>query len=177
MRFVFLDTETTGFNRSRDNGEICDNHRIIEIGCIEMIDGELTGRTFHKYLDPKIKIDPKATKVHGLEDSFIKGKPSFKDIASDFIRFISDAVIVIHNAPFDIAFIDKEFTMLPQKLRPSITFHYIDTLVMARERFPGMKNSLDALGSDLGISTEKRRHRALDDATLLAKVYSKLKFT
>lgn len=176
MRLVFLDTETTGFNRSR-NGGICDGHRIIEIGCIEMVDGELTGREFHTYINPKIKIDSKATEIHGLKDEFLKNKPSFRSIAPEFIRFISGAVIVIHNAPFDISFIDKELKMLPKKLRPNTTFRYIDTLQMARERFPEMKNTLDALGNDLGISSEKRIHGALDDAKLLAKVYSTLMST
>jgi DNA polymerase III subunit epsilon len=169
-RVVVLDTETTGFTRKCD--DVSKDHRVIEIGCVEIVNGVITDRVFHVYVNPCRSVDTKAVKVHGLTDDFLKDKPLFKDIAERFISFISGAdCIVIHNAKFDVAFIDKEFRLLAEHMQPRTTFHVVDTLQLARDMFPGMKNGLDDLCDRLAIKGRDGIHGALLDAKLLARVY------
>jgi DNA polymerase-3 subunit epsilon len=176
QRLIALDTETTGLNRRR-RGAVCDGHRIIEIGCVEIVNGELTGREFHRYVNPERSVDPKATAVHGITDRFLKGKRTFNAVASDLLSFIRGADILIHNAPFDIAFLDKEFELLDAGSQPrEEVFTVIDTLDMARGMFPGERNSLDALCRRYGIGGRKL-HGALSDAIILAKVYIRMRHT
>ena len=175
VRLIALDTETTGMNkRERTMAELCRGHRIIEIACVEIVDGELTGKQFHRYLNPKCKVDPKATKIHGIDDKFLKGKPVFKDIVDDLLEFIGDSQILIHNASFDTAFLDKEFGLLRKGKQPTRTFKIIDTLQMARELFPGSINTLEGLCHRYGIPG-RSEHGALIDAIILAKVYLEMK--
>ncbi|MGL5936519.1 MAG: DNA polymerase III subunit epsilon [Cetobacterium sp.] len=172
MRIVTLDTETTGFCRKRRNGaSVCDGHRIVEIGCVEVVAGRKTGRKFHVYVYPGMGVDPKASGVHGITDEFLIGKPTFSEIVDEFVAFIGGAVIVIHNASFDIAFIDKEFGLLKVDKRPRLKFHVMDTLLLARGMFPGMSNTLDSLASRLGVAGRGAFHGALVDANLLASIY------
>ena len=171
MRVVVLDTETTGLNRRRD-GAVCDGHRLVEIGAVEIIDGGITGKTFHSYLDPGQPVDPKAVAVHGLTDSFLQDKPLFTDIAQSFIDFIKGAdFIVIHNAPFDLAFIDQEFQRLHRRQQPIGRFNVIDTLDVTRGMFPGESNRLDDLCRRFSITGRQGRHGALEDAWILAHIY------
>lgn len=166
MRQIALDTETTGIETS-------EGHRIIEIGCVELIDRKLTGNTFHVYINPKREIDAEAIEVHGITNEFLADKPEFKDIAEDLISFIEGAELVIHNAPFDVGFLDHEFGMLRKKL-PKIDdmCSVTDTLVMARSMRPGQKNNLDALTKVYNLDTRDRTlHGALLDAEILADVY------
>ena len=164
LRTVVLDTETTGLEP--DLG-----HRIIEIGCIEMLGRSLTKKTFHHYVHPERDIEPGAQAVHGISLEDLVGKPKFADIADELIAFISGANIVIHNAPFDVGFLNAEFRRLgkpPVHELAQIT----DSLPMARAQFPGKKNSLDALCDRLGVDNSGRTfHGALLDAQLLAEVY------
>ncbi|QTM69278.1 DNA polymerase III subunit epsilon [Buchnera aphidicola (Hormaphis cornu)] len=172
-RQVVLDTETTGI-------EICDNidktHRIIEIGAVEIIDRHLTENAFHTYLNPHRLIDKEAFKIHGISDSFLTNKPNFKIISREFINFIKNSELIIHNASFDIKFIEHEFKIAKiniQKVTEICTV--IDTLDIARKKFPGKKNTLDVLCDRLQINKEERRvHSALLDAELLAKVYLRM---
>lgn len=167
MRYVVLDTETTGM-------PVTDGHRIIEIGCVEVIERKLTGRHYHVYLQPDRDIDEGAIAVHGITADFLKDKQRFKDIADEFFEFIAGAELVIHNAPFDIGFINNEFALAGQKDRADITQHctVLDTLVMARERHPGQRNTLDALCGRYYVDNSGRElHGALLDAEILADVY------
>ncbi|MDY7220399.1 DNA polymerase III subunit epsilon [Denitrificimonas sp. JX-1] len=168
MRYVVLDTETTGM-------PVTDGHRIIEIGCVEIVGRQLTGRHYHVYIQPDREIDEGAIAVHGITDEYLKDKPRFKDIADEFYEFIQGAELVIHNAPFDIGFINNEYALLGQKERADITAGHctvLDTLVMARERHPGQRNSLDALCKRYGVDNSGRElHGALLDAEILAEVY------
>ena len=171
MREVTLDTETTGMNRAH-NGDPSEGHRIIEIACVEILDGKVTGRHFHAYVNPGIKIDPASTKIHGITQDFLKNKPRFRDIVGPLLEFIGDAEIIIHNAPFDTAFLDKEFSLLPKKLKPKRDYIVTDTLEMARDLFPGEDNKLDSLAGRLKIGLHREvRHNALIDAQILARVY------
>lgn len=171
MRQVVLDTETTGINKGH-NGTVCFGHRIVEIACIEMVDRRVTGKSFHVYVNPQCKVPARATGIHGITNQFLKDKPLFSDIAAEFIRFIRGAELIIHNAPFDIAFIDQEFMLLHRRQRPiGETFTVIDTLDMARQMFPGTRNDLDALCLRFGIEGRNGYHSALIDVRLLAKVY------
>ena len=168
MRLIFLDTETTGMNKS---GNVCENHRIIEIGCVEMIDGEVTGKEFHRFINPGQKIDKAAYKIHGIKGSNLKGKPAFKNVAEELINFLDGSTIVIHNASFDISFLDKEFMGVSKQIRPvGKTFKVIDTLQMARQAFPGMDNSLKALVQRFGLRQQKL-HSAIEDARMLSQIY------
>lgn len=168
MRFIVLDTETTGFNR----GEVSRTHRIIEIACIEIIDGVITGKEFHAFVDPGRLISKKAVEIHGITNSFIKGKRRFEDVASQFFTFIADSIIVIHNAAFDISFLNKEFNLLPNRLKPyGSRFEFIDTLIIARALFPGADNSLDGLALRFQITGRDGVHSALSDARILARVW------
>lgn len=167
MRFVVLDTETTGM-------PVSDGHRIIEIGCVELEGRTPTGRHYHAYIQPDREVDEGAIAVHGITDEFLKGKPRFKDIADEFFEFIEGAELVIHNAPFDIGFINNEFALIGHSERADITQHctVLDTLVMARERHPGQRNTLDALCNRYYVDNSGRElHGALLDAEILADVY------
>lgn len=164
-RQVVLDTETTGLETSQ-------NHRIIEIGCVELVNRRLTGRHYHQYINPEREIDQGAMEVHGITNEYLSDKPTFASIAEEFQSFIHGAELVIHNAPFDIGFIDHEFEKL-QGFNPVATYcDVIDTLVMARQRHPGQKNNLDALCKRYGVDNSQRDlHGALLDAEILADVY------
>ncbi|MBU1331310.1 MAG: DNA polymerase III subunit epsilon [Gammaproteobacteria bacterium] len=167
MRSIVLDTETTGM-------PVTDGHRIIEIGCVELMGRRLTGRHFHVYLQPDREIDEGAIAVHGITNEDLADKPRFKDVAEEFFAFIKDAQLIIHNAPFDVGFINNEFALLGQQERADISEHcsILDTLVMARERHPGQRNSLDALCKRYGVDNSGRDlHGALLDAEILADVY------
>ncbi|MFV3405830.1 DNA polymerase III subunit epsilon [Pseudomonas sp. NY15463] len=166
-RFVILDTETTGM-------PVTEGHRIIEIGCVEVVGRRLTGRHFHVYLQPDRESDEGAINVHGITDAFLIDKPRFGDVAEEFFAFIQGATLVIHNAAFDVGFINNEFALLGQHERADISQHcaILDTLMMARSRHPGQRNSLDALCKRYGIDNSGRElHGALLDSELLADVY------
>lgn len=165
-RQVILDTETTGISTA-------DDHRIIEIGCVEMMNRRLTGQTFHQYINPQREIDDGAIEVHGITNEFLADKPLFADIAEDFLRFIEGAELIIHNAPFDVGFIDHELAKLADETRRVKTISTVlDTLKMARDKHPGQKNSLDALCKRYDVDNSNRElHGALLDAEILADVY------
>jgi DNA polymerase III subunit epsilon len=166
MRQVILDTETTGLEPEQ-------GHRIIEIGCAEVVDRRKTGRTFHRYLRPDRDIDPGAIEVHGLTNEFLASQPAFAEIAEGLMEFLADAELVIHNAPFDIAFLDAEFARLPgTPRRVADSCRVLDTLQLARQMHPGQRNSLDALCKRYGIDNSHRElHGALLDAQILLDVY------
>ncbi|GLS89600.1 DNA polymerase III subunit epsilon [Psychromonas marina] len=170
IRQVVLDTETTGMNK---DGTVYLGHRIIEIGCVEVINRRLTGRHFHVYINPGQLVDPEAVTVHGITDEFLQDKPAFDQVADEFIEFIRGADLVIHNAPFDVGFMDQEFRFLNKKTQPTEDISTVtDTLVMAKKMFPGKRNNLDALSDRFGINTKHRvLHGALLDAEILADVY------
>ncbi len=166
MRQVVLDTETTGIEPSQ-------GHRIIEIGCVELVDRKLTGNHYHQYINPQREIDSGAIEVHGITNEYLADKPLFKDVYADFLAFIDGAELVIHNAPFDIGFINHEFALLqggPGKVEKYCGV--LDTLSMARKKHPGQRNSLDALCKRYGIDNSMRDlHGALLDSEILADVY------
>ena len=165
VRQVMLDTETTGL-------EWRQGERIIEIGCVELVNRKLTGRHFHRYLNPERAIAAGAQAVHGLTDEFLADKPKFADIAAALIEFVDGAEIIIHNAPFDVGFLDNELGLLGREQFRTYCASIIDTLRMARDMRPGKKNSLDALCGEYGIDNSGRQlHGALLDAELLADVY------
>ncbi|KGA30279.1 DNA polymerase III subunit epsilon [Pectobacterium brasiliense] len=169
-RQIVLDTETTGMNML---GVHYEGHKIIEIGAVEVINRRLTGRHFHVYIKPDRLVDPEAYNVHGISDEFLADKPTYADIVDDFLDFIRGAELVIHNATFDIGFMDYEFRLLNRDLPKTETFCKItDSLLMARKIFPGKRNSLDALCDRYQIDNSKRTlHGALLDAEILAEVY------
>jgi DNA polymerase-3 subunit epsilon len=165
MRQIVLDTETTGL--SAENGD-----RIIEIGCVELVDRKITGNHFHNYLNPKRDSHEDALKVHGISNEFLRDKPEFEAIATDFLSFVSGAEVIIHNAAFDIGFLNKELERLNLGRFKDHVADVTDTLSMAKEMFPGKRNSLDALCDRLGVNNAARTlHGALLDAELLADVY------
>lgn len=166
MRQIVLDTETTGLETSQD-------HRIIEIGCVEMVNRKLTGRHYHQYINPQRKVDEGAMEVHGITDQFLEDKPLFDAIAPDFFEFVAGADLIIHNAPFDLGFINHEITKLPGNIAAIETgCKIIDTLALARQKHPGQKNNLDALCKRYGVDNSQRDlHGALLDAEILADVY------
>ena len=166
MRQIVLDTETTGLVPSQ-------GHRIIEIGCVELIDRRPTRNDFHCYLNPEREIDAGAEAVHGLSQKFLSSKPLFIDVVDEFLKYIGDAELVIHNAPFDLGFLNHELAMLkPSRDALEITCSILDTLPMARKLHPGQRNSLDALCKRYTVDNSKRDlHGALLDAQLLADVY------
>lgn len=170
-RQIVLDTETTGMNQGI--GPHYQGHRIIEIGCVEVINRRLTGNHFHVYLQPDMAVDPEAIQVHGITDDFLMGKPHFEDVAEDFINYIDGAELVIHNAPFDVGFMDMEFQRWNKQAKKTEQMcRIVDSLVMARRQYPGQKNNLDALCKRLGIDNSHRTlHGALLDAEILADVY------
>ncbi|MDP8051539.1 DNA polymerase III subunit epsilon [Pasteurella atlantica] len=170
QRQVVLDTETTGMNF---NGKAHIGHNIIEIGAVEVINRRLTGRTYHVYIKPPREVEEDAIKVHGITNEFLQDKPSFAEIVDEFVDFIKGAELVIHNAPFDVGFMDHEFSFLKNPPPKTAEMCEVtDTLLMARKMYPGKRNSLDALCSRLGIDNTKRvLHGALLDAEILADVY------
>lgn len=166
MRQIVLDTETTGLDPKQ-------GHKIIEIGCVEMIDRKLTGNNYHQYLQPDRTIDVGAIEVHGITNEFLSDKPRFNQVMNEFMEYIKGAELIIHNAPFDIGFLNHELNELHQPWG-KIEQHcqIIDTLVMARNKFPGKKNNLDALCKRYLIDNSHRElHGALLDSEILADVY------
>jgi len=167
-RQIFFDTETTGLDA--DKGD-----RIIEIGCIEMVDRRLTGNTLHVYLNPERSSHPDAVKVHGLTDEFLADKPRFAEVADRLLEFLHGADLVIHNAAFDVAFVNAELARLGRGRITDVVARITDSLAMARELFPGKANSLDALCRRLEVDNSNRSlHGALLDAGLLAEVYIRM---
>ncbi len=165
LRQIVLDTETTGLSAE-------DGHRIVEIGCIEIVDRRLTGRSLHLYLNPERDIDAGALAVHGLTLERLQSEPRFGDVAERVLGFLADAEVLIHNAPFDVGFLDAELARLQRPPFRSFVGGVVDTLAMARELHPGKRNSLDALCERYAISNAHRKlHGALLDAELLADVY------
>ncbi len=168
MRLVFLDTETTGL--SPQSGD-----RIIEIGCIELVDRRLTGRNLHLYINPQRPSHPDALRVHGLTEAFLSDKPLFEGVVGDLLEFVAGAEVVIHNASFDISFLDHELGRLKRPKFALGVDKITDSLTMARELFPGKANSLDALCKRLEVDNSNRSlHGALLDAGLLAEVYIRM---
>ena len=165
LRQVVLDTETTGL-------EWRQGERVIEIGCVELYGRRKAGRHFHVYVNPQRAIGAGARAVHGLSDEFLADKPKFADIVDDFLAFVADAGLIIHNAPFDVGFLDNELALLGRKPLREYCPRITDTLKMAREMRPGKKNNLDALCGEFGVDNSSRAmHGALLDAELLAEVY------
>jgi len=166
MRQVVLDTETTGLEPEQ-------GHRIIEIGCIEVVNRRRTGRVFQRYLRPDREIDPGALQVHGITAEFLQGQPRFADVAAEWLEFVRGAELVIHNAPFDVAFLDAELARLPEQ--PGCVgdlCQVLDTLALARQMHPGQRNGLDALCKRYSVDNSHRDlHGALLDADLLLEVY------
>ena len=166
MRQIILDTETTGLSTSQ-------GHRIIEIGCIEMVNRRLTGREFHRFLNPDRNIDEGAEAVHGISREQLETEPRFPEIVDEFLGFVKDAELVIHNADFDVGFLEHELRLM-KHAKPTIVDHctVLDTLTLAREIHPGQRNSLDALCKRYEVDASKRDvHGALIDSELLARVY------
>ncbi|WP_081303045.1 DNA polymerase III subunit epsilon [Gilliamella sp. App6-5] len=169
-RQIVLDTETTGMNQESNNHY--EGHKIIEIGAVEVINRRLTGNHFHVYINPERLIDEDAFKVHGISDDFVKDKPIFKNIAHDFIKFIDGAELIIHNASFDVGFMDYEFRLCGLDFKTADHCIVTDTLAMARRLFPGKRNNLDVLCERYQIDNSHRTlHGALLDAEILAEVY------
>ncbi len=167
MRYIVLDTETTGLDPD-------DGHKIIEIGCVEILDRNITENTFHKYINPEREIDIEASKVHGLTLNNLKDKPIFSEIYDDFLEYVDQSPIVIHNAPFDVGFLKKEHSFLKDEKR-FLDNEIIDSLKLARKKSPGKKNTLDALCERYSVdSSDRTLHGALLDARLLAHVYLKM---
>ncbi|HEY5733219.1 MAG TPA: DNA polymerase III subunit epsilon [Gammaproteobacteria bacterium] len=166
MRQVVLDTETTGL-------ETAHGHRIIEIGCVEMINRRLTGNNFHQYIQPEREIDDGAMEVHGITQEFLVDKPRFAEISNDLLAYLGDAELIIHNAPFDIGFLNYEFQMiLGEQFDLTNQCEVLDTLAMARQMHPGVRNSLDALCKRYSVDNSGRElHGALLDSEILADVY------
>jgi len=166
MRQIVLDTETTGI-------EVRQGHRLIEIACVEMVDRRLTGQHWQTYLNPEREVDEGAREVHGISDEFLLDKPRFAEVVDDFLAFVDGAELVIHNASFDVGFINAELARLvPARERLETRCSVLDTLAMARERYPGQRNNLDALCRRLGVDNSRRDlHGGLIDAELLAEVY------
>jgi len=166
MLEVILDTETTGLS-------IASNHRIVEIGCIELKDQIATSKIFHVHINPQRKVSEDALKVHGYSDKFLSDKKVFSEIVDDFLDFIKDKKLIMHNAPFDLSFLDYELKLLNKK--PINKKDVVDTLELARAKYPGSQNSLDALCKRFNIDSSKReKHSALVDCQLLKEVYVNL---
>ncbi len=168
MRQIFLDTETTGL--SADTGD-----RVIEIGCVELVNRKLTGNNRHFYLNPERDSHEEALKVHGLTSEFLRDKPKFEAVVEDLLEYLKDSEVIIHNAAFDVGFLNKELSLIGRPLFNEHVLSVTDTLLMAKEMFPGKRNSLDALCVRLGVDNSGRTlHGALLDAELLADVYINL---
>ncbi|CAA0122456.1 DNA polymerase III subunit epsilon [BD1-7 clade bacterium] len=166
MRQIVLDTETTGI-------DIASGNRMIEIGCVELINRKLTGNNYHQYINPQRKVEQGAFEVHGISDDFLLDKPLFSDVADEFMRYVDGAELVIHNAPFDVGFINHELALAGNRYGPvDTTSSILDTLAMAKSKHPGQRNSLDALCRRYGVDNSNRvLHGALLDAEILADVY------
>lgn len=165
LRQIILDTETTGIGHDK-------GHRLIEIGCVELVDRRLTGQHFHRYINPQRSVDEGAFRVHGLSDEFLADKPLFSEIKDDFLTFIQGAELIIHNAAFDVGFINAELARLSSQIQIDKICKIIDTLEIAKLKHPGQKNNLDALCKRYQIdSSDRVLHGALLDAQLLADVY------
>ena len=166
MRQIVLDTETTGLEPS-------EGHRIIEIGCIEILDRRITRNSFHTYLNPEREVEQGALEVHGIDNRLLKDKPRFNEIAAEFLKYVEGAELVIHNAPFDVGFINHELRLMQNPVLDICTLcSVLDTLELARRQHPGQKNSLDALCKRYSVDNSGREyHGALLDAELLAEVY------
>ncbi len=169
MRQIVLDTETTGLDPKQ-------GHRIIEIGCIELIDRQLSGNNFHSYINPQRSISSGAQAVHGLSSTFLSDKPEFSNIAAKLLDYLGNSELIIHNAPFDLGFLDNEFGLLDKRSKPlQSQTTIIDTLTLARQMHPGQKNNLDALCRRYSIdNTSRELHGALLDAQLLSQVYLRM---
>jgi DNA polymerase-3 subunit epsilon len=168
-RQIVLDTETTGL--SPDQG-----HRVIEVGCVEMINRRLTGNNYHQYIQPDRESDEGALQVHGITTEFLKDKPRFKDVIEDLLEYLEGAELIIHNAPFDVGFLNHEFSLAGEQYG-GVSSHckVIDTLVMARKMRPGQKNNLDALCKHFEVNNAHRElHGALLDAEILSEVYLRM---
>ena len=166
MRQIVLDTETTGLSTAQ-------GHRVIEIGCVELVNRRLTGREYHRFLDPERDIDEGAERVHGISRADLDGQPRFADVVDELLEFLQDSELVIHNADFDVGFLEHELKLMNHP-KPDITDHamVLDTLTLAREMHPGQRNSLDALCKRYEVDASGRDvHGALIDAELLARVY------
>ena len=166
MRQIVLDTETTGLSTAQ-------GHRVIEIGCVEMINRRLTGREFHRFLNPDRDVDEGAERVHGISRADLENEPRFPEVVDEFLDFIKDSELVIHNADFDVGFLEHELRLM-EHAQPEISIHaeVLDTLTLAREMHPGQRNSLDALCKRYDVDASKRDvHGALIDVELLARVY------
>ena len=168
-RLIVLDTETTGL-------DVDDGHKVIEIGCIEIIDRNITSNSFHEYINPKRLVDEKAFEVHGISNEVLADKPAFSEIVNKFMDYISDSALIIHNAPFDVGFLRAELHSSGQDPdHISVKREIIDTLKLARKSFPGKRNTLDALCSRYSVdNTDRNLHGALLDAELLAHVYLRM---
>ncbi len=168
MRQIVLDTETTGL--SADNGD-----RIIEIGCVELLNRKLTGNNLHFYINPERDSHEDALRVHGISNEFLRDKPRFAEVVSDILAYLRGAEVIIHNAAFDVSFLNKELERVGHPAFTTFVSHVVDTLAMAKEIYPGKRNSLDALCDRLGVDNSGRTlHGALLDAELLADVYINL---
>jgi DNA polymerase III subunit epsilon len=168
MRQIFLDTETTGLSAATGD-------RVIEIGCVELLNRKLTGNNKHFYLNPERDSHEDALKVHGISNEFLRDKPKFDAVADELMDYLRDAEIIIHNAQFDVGFLNKELELIGKPMFRDFVSSVTDTLVMAKEMFPGKRNSLDALCARLGVDNSGRTlHGALLDAELLADVYINL---
>ena len=166
MKEIILDTETTGLN-------VTDGHRIVEIGCLELDDFVLTSKKFHCYLNPQRKVSEQALKIHGYTDEFLSKQKKFSDIVNEFLEFIKDKKLIIHNAGFDLSHLNNELAILGKD--KIVKSNVIDTLELARNKYPGSQNSLDALCKRYKIDNSKRvKHTALVDCELLSKVYINL---
>lgn len=165
MRQIVLDTETTGIDPN-------DGHRIIEIGCVELVERQLTGRHYHVYINPEREVEEEAISIHGITNEFLADKPVFADVAEEFFEFIQGAELVIHNAAFDVGFMDAEFARLKSRRKVADHCSVVDSLAIARRKHPGQKNNLDALCKRYGVDNSSRElHGALLDAEILADVY------
>jgi DNA polymerase-3 subunit epsilon len=166
LRQIILDTETTGLR-------VEDGHRIIEIGCLEMINRRLTGESYHQYMNPQREVEAAAVAIHGITNEFLQDKPLFAQVVDEFMKFVNGDELIIHNAPFDTAFLNHEILLTRSTFKPITDYcKVIDTLHMARQLHPGQRNSLDALCKRYGVDNSKRDlHGALVDTDLLAQVY------
>jgi DNA polymerase-3 subunit epsilon len=166
MRQIVLDTETTGLDPAQ-------GHRVIELGCVELIDRKLTGRHLHLYMNPEREVEAAALEVHGITNAFLADKPLFAAIADTFLEFVEGAELIIHNAPFDIGFLNHELAMLNRGYKTMTDYcSVLDTLAMARKKHPGQKNNLDALCKRYEVDNSQRElHGALKDAEILSDVY------
>ncbi len=164
-RQIVLDTETTGLDPKT-------GHRVIEVGCVELRERRLTGKNLHLYLQPDREIDPQAIEVHGISNEFLADKPRFEEVAAELKAFLSGAELLIHNAPFDVGFLESEFALVGDEFALTSICTVTDTLAMARKMYPGQRNSLDALCKRLGVNNGHRTlHGALLDSEILADVY------